>query len=533
MSIVKISKFMHSRGLVHIIMYIIAGVMAIGVVAIGLGGLNGKQNEEKHSAGGVMANIGRDSLNRETFDKSFAIALDMIAPQMGIRQGSPEEVLRRMGPIQAEQFRGRTFDELITQKLIAQAANREGIRVSSGDVDKAIEEAINSQINQRRDEFKKSGQTIDMVRAEMQKSLDSRRDLIEQSLIAQKLMEKMRAGVDASDKAVRASYDEVSFRRIVIGTKGRTSAQAEELAKSVYDKTRTNSDFIALVKQYSDDPMKTNGGLIPTAPMQYVQKNIARALINLTPGQIARPVKMADGSWAIMKLESRVSRLPADYNDPKKQREYRDRYIQSQMFQIQNELMSGLKASAKIEVIDPEMKAYTLMTEPATGDPKATLKNAIEYYKKAIATSGGDSDLQTRCFAQLAVVYAQLGSPMMSSKKEDQTKYRDEEKIALQNALKTTESSDLRLMLAELQVQDKKYDDAATNLQYVTSNAYNDPNAHQRMLTMYKQMQSGGYAKAAKLIADEQKWSSEYAAKLKAMRQAAPQAAPTVPARGK
>jgi hypothetical protein len=166
------------------------------------------------------------------------------------------------------------------------------------------------------------------------------------------------------------------------------------------------------------------------------------------------------------------------------------------------------------------MKAFsTLQTAGQTGS--AGLLKALAEYKKAVAAQEeekADTQGRARCHAEMASIYTQLANPSVSPKEKDQTAYNASAKQELQLALQYTESSELRLTLAGIEVADAKvaknpeeqYKAAVDDLSYVSANAYNDPKAHEQMLKLYETMLAGGYQKAASLVAEENKWKADY-----------------------
>lgn len=528
MSIVGMRNWMHHKGLVRWIMLGLAVVMAVGIAYMGLGNFGGRDQQQEKAVGGAMAKVGADTLDRQTFETLYRSSLVRMAAQSGnpAKAGDESRLEQQMGPFNAEAMRSQVLNQVINEMILVQAAKAQGISVSSRDVNSAIDEEVTRSVETQRAQFlgnykgkegdslfqkelAKQGSSLDMLREEIRTRVEAQRDQVEHMLYVRRLMDKMKSSVDTSDKAVRASFDEVSYRRISISTKTRSSSEAEKIAKNVVDQLRKGGDFVSLAKQYSDDPSKATGGLTPAMPVAYVQNEILSALNKLkNPSDVTDPIRTTD-AYQILKLESRQSKLPADFNDAKKQKKYKDDYEKMALYKLQNDLFTAAKANTKVEIIDPEMKAYAVLSE-RSGDQKATLLKAAGEYENALKKSGGDTQSLSRSCSQLAMLYAQLSVPEVSPKKADQDAYRAKEKKALDDALMNTESTELRLMLADLKIKDKKYEDAVKDLSYVDANAYNDPQAHEQLLKDYKVMKAGGYAKADELIAAENKWRADY-----------------------
>ena len=109
-----------------------------------------------------------------------------------------------------------------------------------------------------------------------------------------------------------------SARHILIATKNRTEQEAKALADSVNAKVVAGEDFVALVKQYSDDPSKaTNEGLIPNADSDSMDPAFSGAVKQLEkPGDLSPVVKSRFG-YHIIKLEQRIPPSPRSYDQVK------------------------------------------------------------------------------------------------------------------------------------------------------------------------------------------------------------------------
>jgi parvulin-like peptidyl-prolyl isomerase len=98
-----------------------------------------------------------------------------------------------------------------------------------------------------------------------------------------------------------------SARHILIQAKDRSDEDARKLAKEVHDKAVAGEDFVALVKQYSEDPSKGgNDGLVPGADTDAMDSAFADAVKKLAkPGDISPVVKSQFG-YHIIQLVQRT-----------------------------------------------------------------------------------------------------------------------------------------------------------------------------------------------------------------------------------
>ncbi|MHB0913611.1 MAG: peptidylprolyl isomerase [Armatimonadota bacterium] len=521
MSIIRMRETMHSW--FRYVMIAIAVVMAVGI-AWQLGGGSGRnQQSDRASRGGIVAKVNGEKLDSETFAKAYANALSQVAQQQNLDKNEPGQVESIIGPLQAEMLRGQVLDKLTNTMILVQAAKEQGVRVSRGEVKKAIAKIVEDQVAQIRKmlvgdsksdkKFEealakvKPGTTIGSLRTEIKEFIDP--DEMRQQLVIQKLMDSVKKDVDRSDRAVRASFDQYRLAQISVGNEKRSDTQARARAKEIVEKLRGGADFAALAKEVSEDPYKTNGGDWGFAlPKMYIAPvPVKKAIEKMKPGEISNPIKVEDG-YMVVKLISRESKLPADYAE--KRKEYRDRYVAQAEQAAQSEFFEKVSKSAKTEIIDPEMKALSMLRKGGA-DRKAVFLGAIREYNRAVAKAEDDAGMLARAYSQIAYIYEALRQPGIAGVTEaERAKYAVEEKGALISALNNTESKDLRLMLADLRIQDKEFAEAVDDLSYVSANGYDDPAAHQELLGRYEKMRAAGYSKVASLIAEERKWLDDY-----------------------
>ncbi|MDF2960567.1 MAG: PpiC-type peptidyl-prolyl cis-trans isomerase [Paenibacillus sp.] len=108
------------------------------------------------------------------------------------------------------------------------------------------------------------------------------------------------------------AYDTATVSHILIGTmdpatgkESRTKEEAKTRANEVKDKLKNGGDFVALAKEYSEDPgSKDNGGKYENAEISQWVPEFKKAAIELPINQISDPVETAYG-YHVMKVESR------------------------------------------------------------------------------------------------------------------------------------------------------------------------------------------------------------------------------------
>jgi len=540
MSIVGMRRFMQGR-LQHI-MLALAFVFAVGWIGLCLG--SGRFSEKEQPYGGAIAKVNGEKLEWKTFEDDFERTLHEIEDQQGGRM---------LSAFEESMIRTRMFEERLDRALRAQAAKKGGIEVSRREVKSRIDKVVKDGVNEQKGRLlagykgKKTDQAFDAelrkydtslgdLRSRIRQSIN--RDEVREQLVAAKLDEKLRSSVDSSDKAVRRSFDEVRFRQITIGTQGRSAAAAERRASELVARLRKGADFAPIAKEYSEDPFKAAGG-DRGYPMRraYMESELANVVLKLKPGEIGGPIKMPLG-YTIVKVEERRSALPADFNDPKKRKQYRDAYLAQERARVLREYPEKLRKTAVIEIYDPELRGHMLLRDISAfsllspSARKAKLEAAIREFQKALERAGGNSRATARASAEVGYLYDLMRRPEFGLTSEERVKCRDEAKKALQAAWECSGSNDLDVMLAEIYIEEGKQAKALDHLEIASQNAI-DRQTHFRLMAVLEAMKGSGSAKVAELIAQERQWQAEYDRQVREQQGMLGEPPPTAPAPNK
>jgi len=155
-----------------------------------------------------------------------------------------------------------------------------------------------------------------------------------------------------SDADARKIYDdqvkllkpeeEVSARHILVET--------EDQAKELKAKLDKGADFAQLAKENSKDPgSKDDGGNLGYFGHGQMVPQFEAVVFKLKKGEVSDPVKTQFG-WHLVKLEDIRTKQPPAFEIVK------DRIAQSLLLQKAQKTATELRANAKIEVVDPEIK---------------------------------------------------------------------------------------------------------------------------------------------------------------------------------
>ena len=256
------------------------------------------------------------------------------------------------------------LQELMNQKMIWQAANKAGVKITSDD--------MNAKIG---DQLKRMGaKSVDDVIKQSGTTRDRFMTVTKVSALVEKIVAK---DVEVSD-AEYAEYVEAQhiLIRIPQDKKDKEKAEADAKAKAdeIYAKVKAGEDFSKLADQYTEDPGnirdgKKNGGNLGWFTHGRMVEDFEKAAFALKPGEVSEPVKTFYGYHII--------KLIANGKDasPKDKEEIRE-IIMSQKVPMQTGIwFQDLKASAKMDskLSAPVEQQPQMQARPAV-KPKAAPK---------------------------------------------------------------------------------------------------------------------------------------------------------------
>jgi peptidyl-prolyl cis-trans isomerase SurA len=216
--------------------------------------------------------------------------------------------------------------KMIDEELEGQAAERAHVTITSEELDTALKNIAASQGLQLSDLFR-------AARTKMFFTEQYYRDEIRRQVLEGKMLQlRVKGRVPRiTEQDVRQRYDKMlkeerAFRafhpawivvRILPGSSPEAIEERHALATEIAEKARKGEDFAALAKKYSDDSLTRDlgGDLGIRAPngtqealtgqRQVLSPEIEAPVMQLEPGQIAAPLKVAD-AFVIVKLMSRA-----------------------------------------------------------------------------------------------------------------------------------------------------------------------------------------------------------------------------------
>ena len=238
-----------------------------------------------------------------------------------------------------EEFKKNLTNDLISELLIKDRADRLGLSVSSDELKDAIER-LKQQYGLTTDQqFNESLQKSGLTRADMEARL---RDTI---LMNKVFSRELRGREDLTDKELRERYDRekehyrlperTRLREIVIlKPEGATALeQARQKVQQIAEQARGATDFALLAKTTSQAPTKDKGGDLGEVTRGELLPELDKAVFNSTAGTVLGPIE-AKTAWHILKVEQRLpsevpafesikERLRKDASDDAWQRDYK------------------------------------------------------------------------------------------------------------------------------------------------------------------------------------------------------------------
>jgi peptidyl-prolyl cis-trans isomerase C len=177
-------------------------------------------------------------------------------------------------------------------------------------------------------------------------------------LMEQLLQTESKAAI--TPEAMKKVYDEaigqvkkeqeVRARHILVET--------EDEAKAVLAELKKGADFAELAKQKSKDPGSSDGGDLGYFTKEQMVPEFAEVAFKLEKGAISDPVKSQFG-WHIIKVEDKRERQPPEFDKVK------DQIEQYLVRRAQAELITKLRAAAKVERTEPPAPATPAPATPA------------------------------------------------------------------------------------------------------------------------------------------------------------------------
>ncbi|MCE5315440.1 MAG: SurA N-terminal domain-containing protein [Armatimonadota bacterium] len=498
------------------VIFIVGAIFTFGAMP---GGQNGQNVKGKSD---VVATVNGLEITRGEFEGLWERASEEARSQ-GIRS-----------PLQYADYRAMMFQQMVQSRLILSAAEEMGVDISDRKVNEEIDKEIVKALSANRESIMGS----DLTKAE--KKLDPRKDpdykkalasvdrsigQMEDAVRNQVPTENIRAklaydGIQkkieqsiktVTEQDVKNSYNVYKIRQIVLMKGQLPEDQLKTRTDKIMKEIRGGGDFAKLAKE-NGGPMGSGSAIDYSFDMRFMYPTEVReAIEKLKPGGVSSPVETDYGTF-IVKLESVTPKMPAKM-DEKTTTERRKQIAEDRKTSVLMAFQSKMQKNQKVKVNDKELLAYWQISEARQSfsdqaKAKKLMASAIDSLKNA-RTDRQDNRIITAKLAQMLYQDGKVKDgldllyPMLEG----------------ENA--TDEGADLRMLLGDMlmaQGAKEKPDAKATSVakameQYKIAGevARNDKNTHQQLLSKYQQLGKPELADA------EQKWITDYDARVKAM----------------
>lgn len=262
-----------------------------------------------------------------------------------------------------DEIKRSAYDRLITKKLLAQEANKEGIVVARKDIEKEVKELRKRYRKNKttlEDVLKKSKFTMNELKKEIEK------DLAVNSIRAKKVEEfKAKAAEIWTDASLEGYYngnlekfqipEAIRLRNILIkadpGGGQNAWEDAKKRAEDIMNELREGKDFAELATKYSEDIYASQGGDMGLGHQGTIISEVESIANTLNPGEAAGPIWSIYG-FHIIKLEEKVPPVQMPFDQVKENlKKDRESY---EIKKGMNIWINRLKMAAKIEYMNEE-----------------------------------------------------------------------------------------------------------------------------------------------------------------------------------
>lgn len=164
------------------------------------------------------------------------------------------------------------------------------------------------------------------------------------------------------DTTVRKSVTEADAKRLYDAEFGQAKGQEEvrashilvksrEKAVEIFERIAHGADFTQMARQFSEDPgSKEMGGSLGYFGRGQMVPQFEATAFKLKKGEVSEPVQSQFG-WHLIRLDDRRVKSAPPFEEVK------ERIIASMMHQKAQSIGAELRNKAKVDYVDPEMKA--------------------------------------------------------------------------------------------------------------------------------------------------------------------------------
>jgi peptidyl-prolyl cis-trans isomerase C/foldase protein PrsA len=286
----------------------------------------------------LVGEVNSDKITNQQYEQRIKI----IKVSVETNQGSKLDDKKDQAVIQ--QIKDQAFNDLVTQSLIRQDAEKQDVKVNTTEVDNSLEQIKTAYSQQDKEGYNKFLNSMGLNEKEL-------REVLKNELLYEKMQQKITAGISVNDKDARQYYEKnkssymeaggIQIYHILV----KTVQEADDILL----KLKKGEDFAQLAKQYSiDTSNKDNGGDlgIVNESTNFVPE-FKTAALKLKPGEISTsPVKSQFG-YHIIKAGEKKPAYQKSYEEV--QSEIKAQLEKDKKDAAFNKYLNNLKSKAKIK----------------------------------------------------------------------------------------------------------------------------------------------------------------------------------------
>lgn len=246
---------------------------------------------------------------------SHAVTLDRVIATVGneiITLAEYQKFVKSIG--QYEQL--DVVDEILLRKLIEEKvilneAKKKGIEISEKEIDEEIDEFCkeNGFSKEKFDEIlKEEGMTLNMFREIIRNRIMLMRfiysEVDSKIIISEKEIEDF---YNANKKSYLASPETVDIKAIFLKMKEDASVteitDLKRRSLKIVDSLKRGESFERLAEEYSDEPLKSSGGILGTFTRNSLIASLDKKVFLMKKGEISEPIWLSEGVYIVMLVD--------------------------------------------------------------------------------------------------------------------------------------------------------------------------------------------------------------------------------------
>lgn len=282
------------------------------------------------------------------------------------------------------------------------------------------------------------------------------KNMVKEEILVQKLVKSIKG----QEKITPNDLKEIRARHVLIAIKPGKEKESRELAQEIYDRAKKGEDFSELAKKYSEDPgTKEKGGDLGYFTTGMMVKPFENLVFSLKKGEIGGPIKTEFGYHVVKVEDIRLRKV-----EGKQMKDLENEILRQKQDKAFREYFFKLKEKAKIEIIDPSLKASNLRF-------KGRLNDAAKAYEEAIAVQPQNPFL----FAFYGSLLEDMGKTELAVAQYEEAVKRDSTNISF------------HMLLAEAYLKIDKKTKAEESFKKASMLAGDDKVFHDELLKLFEE----------------------------------------------